>query len=65
MYPVKEWEWTFQGLCVKPITEMGEKKKKVWFRNVSSKARAVSGFGTGVGREENLEKERGTMIFFF
>lgn len=23
-----------------------------------------SGFGTGVGQEENLEKERGTMIFF-
>lgn len=66
MYPMKEREWTLQGLCGKPITEMEKKKKKEVSKvqECVQQARAESGFGTGVGQEENLEKERGTTIFF-
>lgn len=65
MYPMKEWERTLQGLCGKPITEMKKKKKVSKVQECVQQARAESGFGTGVGQEENLEKERGTTIFFF
>lgn len=44
-----------------------KKKKKKEVSKVQEcvqQARAESGFGTGVGQEENLEKERGTTIFF-
>lgn len=61
MFPMKKWGMDSPRSIGKPITG---KKKKVRFRNVSSKVRVASGFGTGVGQEENLEKERRTMIFF-